>query len=261
MRVRQRKEGRRTENLPAGDERQSSVRSTAELLRLIESDPIMQRLLQLTTVLRSSESERQDVDPAHDLSHCLRVALWTLRLGGTELNVREAIAAALLHEAVSLPKAAHPGPDTNVLSGKLAREVLPGAAFRPKAVVTVSQAIEDHSYRAGAIPRSALGRAMQDAHRLDALGAFGVLRAATQGVQQGAAYLDIRDPWARQRPLNEKRFTIDHIIEQLEMLEQTMQTPAGRAEVQRRIVFIRLFLSKLGEEIGETCASSAAEGD
>src|SRR5262245_22939204 len=43
-------------------------------------------------------------DPGHDLAHCLRVAFWTVRLGGGAIEPRRAVAAALLHDVVNVPK-------------------------------------------------------------------------------------------------------------------------------------------------------------
>ena len=43
-------------------------------------------------------------DPTHDVAHALRVAHWTLVLGGADVAPREAVAAALLHDAVNPPK-------------------------------------------------------------------------------------------------------------------------------------------------------------
>src|SRR5690606_29402050 len=45
-----------------------------------------------------------DDDPGHDLEHCLRVGGWALRCGEARVDPREAIAAALLHDVVNVPK-------------------------------------------------------------------------------------------------------------------------------------------------------------
>ena len=50
------------------------MRNREELLAFIEGDA------GLTTLLDRASGVLDD-DPGHDLSHCLRVALWTVRLG------------------------------------------------------------------------------------------------------------------------------------------------------------------------------------
>jgi uncharacterized protein len=218
--------------------------SSAHLLQLIEADPGLHHVL-------AAVESREAADAGHDVAHSLRVALWMLRLGSANIDRRECIAAALLHDAVNLPKDSPQRASASVLSAALAAEVLPAAGFHADAVVAISQAIEDHSYSRGAVPRSELGRVLQDADRLEALGALGVLRTATCGARLGARYLDLHDPWARRRDLDDRRFTVDHFFAKLLLLEETFHTEAGRAEARRRTAFLRQFLSELGEEIGE----------
>lgn len=202
-----------------------------------------------------------DGDPGHDLAHALRVALWTVRLGEETLSGREAIAAALLHDVVNVPKSSPERGEASALSARRAGELLPSCGFGPAAVTRIAEAIEDHSYSRGAVPRSALGRALQDADRLEALGALGVLRTASCGARMGASYVDPRDPWATGRALDDRRYTIDHFFVKLLRLEETLHTEAGRAEARRRTAFLRAFLEELGEELGEPCVAPKGFGE
>lgn len=214
-----------------------------DLRELIDSDPGLRRTLAVVQA-------QGGADPGHDLGHALRVALWTLRLG-EGCDAREAIAAALLHDAVNVPKSSPERAAASALSARLASRELPGAGFGAPAVDRICQAIEDHSFSRGAVPRSALGKALQDADRLEALGALGVLRTASCGATMGARFFDPEDPWARRRSLDDRRFTVDHFFVKLLRLEAAMNTEAGRAEARRRSEFLRSFLRQLGEEIGE----------
>jgi uncharacterized protein len=89
----------------------------------------------------------------------------------------------------------------------------------------------------------------QDADRLDALGAIGVLRLATSGCLMGSAYYDADDPFAERRELNESRFCLDHAYEKLIRLPSHMNTQAGRAEADRRAAFLQRFLDQLATEL------------
>lgn len=194
---------------------------------------------------------RLDDDPGHDLAHCLRVALWTVRLGGDAVDRREALAAALLHDVVNLPKDSPDRARASELSAGVARELLPRHGFDAVAIERIAEAVRDHSYSRGATPTGPLGRALQDADRLEALGALGIFRTATCGARMGARYFDPHDPWASRRELDDLRYTVDHFFEKLLGLGDTMTTEGGRAEARRRIDFMRAFLAQLGREIGE----------
>lgn len=194
---------------------------------------------------------RLDDDPGHDLSHCLRVALWTVRLAGGAVDRRQALAAALLHDVVNLPKDSPDRARASELSAGVARELLPRHGFDAASVERIAEAVLDHSYSRGATPRETLGRALQDADRLEAVGALGIFRTVSCGTRMGARYFDPDDPWAERRELDDLRYTVDHFFRKLLGLAETMTTGAGRAEARSRIAFMRAFLEQLGREIGE----------
>ena len=189
-------------------------------------------------------------DPAHDLGHVLRVALWTARLGGNEIDPRNAIAAGLLHDVVNHPKDSSRRKLASQESATLARKILPEHGFPASSVEIIAQAITDHSYSLGVVPTSPLGKALQDADRLDALGALGVMRAVATGVRMGTSLFDPEDPWASQRTLDDGRYTLDHFFTKLLRLPQTMQTSGGRREARARVEFMVTYLTQLGCEIG-----------
>jgi uncharacterized protein len=215
-----------------------------DVLSFILADPALAALVK-------DVQPRLDDDAGHDFDHCLRVALWTVRLGESAgVDVREAITAAFLHDIVNLPKDSPERSQASVRSAALAREILPRFAFDDDAVARVADAIRDHSYSRGAVPESALGKALQDADRLEAVGVLGVFRTVTCGVRMGARYFHADDPWAEHRVLDDARYTLDHFFEKLLKLEDTLHTDAGRNEARRRTDFMRAALRQLGDEIG-----------
>jgi uncharacterized protein len=213
----------------------------ASLRRLIDADPGLR-------ALRDHAARELDDDPGHDLAHCLRVALWTIRLGDG-IDPRRAVAAALLHDVVNVPKDSPERSRASELSAAVARELLPRHGFDADAVEDVALAIRDHSYSRGAVPERPLGRALQDADRLEALGALGVFRTIACGTRMNASFVHPDDPWARDRPLDDRRFSVDHFFTKLLRLAATMQTAAGRREAERRIAFLTGFLTELGQEL------------
>jgi uncharacterized protein len=201
--------------------------------------------------LRERVEPRLADDAGHDLTHALRVGKWTLRLD-PDLEPRHALAAALLHDAVNLPKDHPERARASERSASLAREWLGELNFEIAEIDLIADAIEDHSYSRGATPRSALGRALQDADRLEALGAIGIIRTFVTGVRLGGRPFDSLDPFARSRELDDKAFSVDHFFVKLLGLVDTMQTNAGRDEARRRAAYMRGFLDQLGIELGSS---------
>jgi uncharacterized protein len=187
-------------------------------------------------------------DPGHDLGHLLRVAKWTIRLG-EGIDPREAAAAGLLHDIVNVPKDSPERPKASERCAAEARGILARHGFAPDAVERICEAIRDHSYSRGAVPSSPLGRALQDADRLEALGAIGVMRTVSCGTRMGSSYFHPEDPFAERRAPDDRRWMIDHFFVKLLRLADTMTTDAGRREAERRTAFLRAFLRQLGEEL------------
>lgn len=193
--------------------------------------------------------QRCQADPAHDVAHAERVALWTLRLA-PEVTWREAVVAGLLHDVVNVPKDSPDRARASEYSAAEARRLLPGAGFNAAAVERICNAIRTHSYSRGETPGDPLGAALQDADRLEALGALGLCRTLSTGAKLGAEYFDAQDPWATGRQLDDLSYTVDHFFTKLLPLADTLLTVRGRAEARTRAAFLAAFLVQLGHELG-----------
>lgn len=220
------------------------------LLERIDSDPELNRLLAFARA-------RIDDDPGHDLSHCLRVAIWTLEIGGADIDWREGVAAALMHDIVNVPKDSPDRHRASEVCAELARRELPAFGFENAAVARIGDAVRDHSFSRGAIPETLLGEALQDADRLEALGVIGLFRCISTGSRMGARYFHDTDPFADRRPLDDLAFSIDHFAAKLFGLPATMRTERGRAEATRRAAILSTVLSDLSLELGVPITSEA----
>jgi uncharacterized protein len=212
------------------------------LLAAVGADPLLASVL-------AHVKAASDGDPAHDLDHLLRVAQNTIALFDDTARFRECVCAALLHDVVNLPKNHPDRARASVLSAGVAGKLI-GAELGPAATAEVVGAIEDHSYSAGRRPRSALGEALQDADRLEALGALGIARTFSTGVRLHASYFDPNDPWSERRELDDLRYSVDHFFKKLLKLPSTFCTERGRAEAIERTRILEAFLLALGDEIG-----------
>ncbi len=217
----------------------------AALLEHIASDPGL-------AALHALASRALDDDPGHNLAHALRVALAAARIAvAVGASPREAIAAALLHDVVNVPKDHPARARASELSATAAVPELARAGFFPDAVIRIAGAIRDHSFSRGATPETSLGDALQDADRLEALGVIGLFRCISTGVRMGAEYFHEGDPFARTRTLDDRAYSVDHFYTKLLGLPATMRTAAGRAEAEARAAFLQTTLAQLGAELGE----------
>lgn len=89
------------------------------------------------------------------------------------------------------------------------------------------------------------GKIVQDADRIDALGAIGILRTAYYG---GHTQSPLYDPniqpqeFKSKQDYRKKSTVINHFYEKLFKLPATMNTQAGKMEAQRRKAFMENFL-------------------
>jgi len=196
---------------------------------------------------RIAEEQR---DGAHGLGHVLRVTRLAFRLGGEEgADGTVCGTAALLHDLVYLPKNHPDSPRTAELSALEAKAwCLDYPDLAPYADA-VAEAVETHSFSGGKAPRSLEGAVLQDADRLDALGAIGIARVFATGGSMGAGMWDESDPWGDSRELDDKRYSLDHFEKKLLKLAEGMNTPAGRREAQRRHERMLAYLEGLREEL------------
>jgi uncharacterized protein len=190
-------------------------------------------------------------DPAHDISHVSRVVQNALRLTEAEGgNPAVTLPAAWLHDCVTVPKDSPLRKLASSLAAREAERFLKGIGYPEELLPEISHAIEAHSFSANVPAETIEARIVQDADRLEAIGAIGIARCFLTGGSMGTPLYDPGDPFAHGRELDDKSFTLDHFYCKLMGLAGTMQTDAGRAEAIRRTEYMREFLQRLAEEIG-----------
>ena len=193
-------------------------------------------------------------DAAHDLGHVRRVVHAAVELAGAEdADLGVVLPAAWLHDCIVLPKGSVDRKRASGLAAERATRWLRGEGFPESLLPAVAHAIEAHSFSAGIAPRTVEARVVQDADRLDALGAIGIARCYATAGALGSQIVHPEDPVPGPEPnrqLDDRRYATDHFYVKLLRLPETMQTAAGRAEAERRAGTIRAFLDELARETG-----------
>jgi uncharacterized protein len=200
-------------------------------------------------------AEQGPCDPAHDLLHLERVAATAKRLAASEgADMRVVLPAAWLHDYVNLRKDDPRRAEASRLAAKSAcahlRDIGYAAALADDSLLAaIAHAIEAHSFSAGIEAQSIEAKVVQDADRLDGIGAIGIARCfACAGVMNRPFYSPA-DPFCQSRPADDARFTVDHFYAKLFKTAENMQTAAGRHEAERRVEVMKRYLQELGEEI------------
>ncbi len=189
-------------------------------------------------------------DPGHGLVHLRRVVATALALAQAEAaRLDVVLPAAWLHDCVPVAKDSSDRPRASRLAAAQAVAFLQAAGYPENALPQIAHAIEAHSYSAGIPPRTIEARVVQDADRLDALGAIGVARCIAVGSALGRPLYEADDPFCERRAPDDSGASVDHFYTKLLKLAATMQTEAGRKEAERRTAFIRAFIEQLRSEI------------
>lgn len=200
--------------------------------------------------LAAAALAEQGPDGAHDLTHFERV--WrnaqALLAHYPQADALVVLAACYLHDLVNVPKDDPRRSSASRLSAGLARERLAALGFPADKLAGVAHAIEAHSFSA-AVPATTLeARIVQDADRLDGLGAVGLARMFYIAGRMGSALAHGTDPLARERPLDDKAYALDHIDAKLARLPGMMQTDAGRALAEARLATLTDFRAAFAAE-------------
>jgi uncharacterized protein len=205
---------------------------------------------QYEKIIREYIEEDATKDQAHDINHILRVVKSSKKLAEQEnANMNVVIPAAYLHDCVTVPKN-HPDRNiSSVLSADKAIDFLQSIDYPQEYFNSIHHAISAHSFSANIETKTLEAKIVQDADRLDALGAIGIARCLAVGFNMGASLYSTNDPFCKNRQTDDLNYSIDHFYAKLLKLQNTMKTDSARLEAQRRSKFMKDFLNQLENEI------------
>ena len=206
---------------------------------------------QLQNLCENHLLDVMESDPAHDISHVKRVVQNTMVLTDAEHgDPAITLPAAWLHDCISVAKDSPLRKQASRLAAQEAVRFLGSVNYPEKLLPAIYHAIEAHSFSANIETETLEAKIVQDADRLEAVGAIGIARCFLTGGSMGTPLYEPSDPFGKNRPHDDRRFTLDHFYCKLLGLADTMKTESGRIEAVKRSDYMRAFLQQLGSEIG-----------
>jgi uncharacterized protein len=189
-------------------------------------------------------------DESHGVEHVRRVVRTARSIGAAEgAEIQVVVPAAWLHDCVAVEKNSSERSRASTLAADAARVFLAESGYPAKYLDAIHHAIRAHSFSAGIPPETIEAKVVQDADRLDALGAIGLARCLMVGERLGRPLYDPADPFCQRRKPEDFHSTLDHFYTKLLTLPSTMQTAVGAEEAERRVGFLRAFLTQLDSEL------------
>ena len=189
-------------------------------------------------------------DSAHDFEHMMRVYKNAQKLCKKEkVTEKLVLCAVLLHDIVSYPKSDKRSKNSSIDSAKKAKIILKRYDFTENEITIILDAIRDHSFSQKKTPKTIEGKILQDADRLDALGAIGIARVFATGGSLKRPFYNIDDPFCKKRNADDKTWTLDHFFQKLLKLEFLMNTKSGKIEAKKRTRILNEYLKQLKQEI------------
>ncbi|RVU70377.1 MULTISPECIES: HD domain-containing protein [Lactobacillus] len=214
--------------------------------------------MELSQVITFVQEQLADEQTGHDYYHGARVAHLAARMYLADHEAAHAdsrvvaiiMAGGYLHDTIDEKVCADP----KQVIAKI-KQLLPAVGFTNLEVedilftithMSFSKNIEHHYH----LPLT--GQYVQDADRIESLGAIGIARAFTYGGKHGNL---IYDPKIKPEKLvshdqyrEHEETTINHFYEKLFLLADLMNTPAGKKEAERRTKYMREFVEEFMQE-------------
>lgn len=198
------------------------------------------------------KKQLEHAESGHNWFHMERVYNNALLLAKEETcNVEVVQLAALLHDIAD--SKFHNGDET--VGPKVAREFLTSEKVSEDTINHVVKIIENISFKGGNFEKKFTSKELeivQDADRLDAIGAVGIARTFNYG---GFKNREIYNPeiapnlnMSKEEYKNSTAPTINHFYEKLLLLKDKMNTETGKKIAQQRHEFMETFLAQFYNE-------------
>jgi uncharacterized protein len=220
---------------------------------MLSTTMTMTTMINLEQIMRTLQLLLHNQSPAHDFEHIIRVYKNAEMISKQEesVDLDIVLAAALLHDLVVYPKGSSKTINSADDSAEIAKKLLLEYKNYPREKIEkVADAIRTHSYSKRLVPETLEGKILQDADRLDAIGAIGIARTFSVGGSENRSLYNPIDPFCEsERQLDDTQWTLDHIKKKLMILKNSMHTKTAKKIAEERTEFMELFLNQLRKEI------------
>ncbi len=192
----------------------------------------------------------ESADAAHDAAHVQRVAVNAVKFAHIEKADLEIILPAVwLHDCVTVAKNSNLRSKASQLSADKAEELLNDWGYPNHNMQAIKHAIAAHSYSANITPQTLEAKIVQDADRIDSIGAIGVARMMMVGGKMDCTLYHEEDPFCNNRDPQDRKWTVDHFYSKLLKLNSGFNTQSAKQEAQRRHDYMLNFIKQLESEI------------
>ncbi len=206
--------------------------------------------MNVVNLLKNEIKELMNNDSAHDFAHIMRVFKNAQMICKKEhVNEKLILSAVLLHDIVSYQKSDKRSKLSSMQSAEKSKKILKKFNFTKEEIQIISDAIRDHSFSQNKVPTTIEGKILQDADRLDAIGAIGIARVFAVGGSEKRPFYNENDPFCKNRTPDDQTWTLDHFYRKLLRLESLMNTKSGKIEAKKRTKILNNFLNQLKNEI------------
>ena len=202
------------------------------------------------TFCKFVEIEMQEADPGHDLAHVRRVVNAAVRIGVAEgAAAKVVLPAAWLHDCVVVAKDSPLRRQASRMAADRAANFLMEIGYEGEFILAIQHAILAHSFSAKVAPETLEAKVVQDADRLEAIGALGLARCLMTGGSMGIQLVSAEEPFPLNRAADDAVSSIDHLFVKLLRLPRMMQTATGSSMGEKRVAFLKYFLRELADEL------------
>ncbi|MBX3423249.1 MAG: HD domain-containing protein [Pirellulaceae bacterium] len=196
------------------------------------------------------QQQMTGADAAHGLDHVRRVVVNARMIAVQEGAILSVVLpAAWLHDCVIVAKNSSLRGQASRLAAERAGQYLRSINYPTNLIDAIAHCIQAHSFSAGITCETLEAQIVQDADRLEALGAIGIARCLMTGGALRQQLYDPQSPFPVNRAAADDVYSIDHFFVKLFRLPSTMHTATGRQLAGRRSAFMIEFLRQLASEI------------
>ncbi len=189
-------------------------------------------------------------DPAHDYLHFKRVVVTAKYIAHAEkANMAIIVPAAWLHDLVIIPKNDPLRAKASLHSADQAIKFLEEIKYESKYFKEIHHAIHAHSFSANIQTETLEAQIIQDADRLDALGAIGIARCFATGGVLNRSFYSAQDPLCENREPDDAKFTLDHFYKKLFKISETLNTSEAQKIAKERTQLMISFVNNLEQEL------------